>query len=233
MSKLKKLYQTLNSLQELGLKINNDLLDEINRLESDFINNEIKTLLTETIEPKLSQLERDVTFVIKYKPNFPLIITVPQHHNSSVEHQTINQRTNETVTLKINTNENGAIKFGEQKTSSNNYSKISMHRSGVKTLRVKFPDGVIISENTAADTLVKTIQKIGVEKVRRFITTHSIYCDGSPIITKERDSRYQKAFRDLGQGWFINTHSSGSFKKNFLDKLSNGLNLGLRVSLSD
>ena len=36
MSKLSKLYQTIANLKELGLKINDDLIEEVNKLEEEY-----------------------------------------------------------------------------------------------------------------------------------------------------------------------------------------------------
>lgn len=53
MSRLNKLYQTMDNLKELGLSINEDLIQEANELEEDIIKKEILPMLSRTIEPAL------------------------------------------------------------------------------------------------------------------------------------------------------------------------------------
>ena len=53
MSRLSKLYQTMENLKELGLSINEDLIQEANELEEEIIKKEILPVLSKTIEPAL------------------------------------------------------------------------------------------------------------------------------------------------------------------------------------
>lgn len=57
MSRLSKLYQTMENLKELGLSINEDLIQEANELEEEIIKKEILPVLSKTIEPALQPVK--------------------------------------------------------------------------------------------------------------------------------------------------------------------------------
>ena len=70
---------------------------------------------------------------------------------------------------------------------------------------VKFSDGDVIGEATSADTYAKAIKKIGAEKVVKL----RLMRDKMPLLGKSRDEMpYPNSVRDVGKGWFVNTHAS-------------------------
>lgn len=96
---------------------------------------------------------------------------------------------------------------------------------------VAFPDGTIIAEKKAVDTFVNVIKKIGVNEVRKIVEDYNLKFCRVPVISNRRDSKYGKSQKDLGNGWLLITHSDNQTKKNFIDKISNILNLGIKVIL--
>ena len=54
-----------------------------------------------------------------------------------------------------------------------------------------------------------------------------------PVISNRRDEKYGSAQRILGGGWLLITHSNNKMKKQFLDKVSKQLGLGLVVDIID
>ena len=73
------------NLKELGLKINDDLIDEVNKLEEEIIKKEILPVLTEKIEPALSPVERELVLVVDYVPNQPLSVRISRKRNFAAE----------------------------------------------------------------------------------------------------------------------------------------------------
>ncbi|MEL6883478.1 MAG: hypothetical protein AAFP87_03130 [Pseudomonadota bacterium] len=96
---------------------------------------------------------------------------------------------------------------------------------GSKTiLLVRFPNGDVISQSTAASTLEKTISLLGYDTVANL----GIKVNGENIVSRKRSERYN----DLPSGgFFIKTHSSTKQKKKNLDEISERLGLGLSVSI--
>lgn len=59
MTKLQKLYSTIQNLKELGLELGDDLLKQTSELEQEIIKNEILPVVSEKIEPIISQIQRE------------------------------------------------------------------------------------------------------------------------------------------------------------------------------
>ena len=64
MTKLQKLYSTIQNLKELGLELGEDLLKQTSDLEQDIIKNEILPVLSEKIEPIIGQIESELVLVL-------------------------------------------------------------------------------------------------------------------------------------------------------------------------
>ena len=111
------------------------------------------------------------------------------------------------------------------------------HRNGTKRrkpverindktiLRVTFSDGIVIEDKKAKITFTKTIQKIGLMRVRNL----GIAFCGVPIVSNTLDKKYGKAQVPVEGGLYVMTHSSTHDKKKQLDKISRELDLGLKV----
>lgn len=93
-------------------------------------------------------------------------------------------------------------------------------------LVVKFPDGETIYEKVAADTFVRSIRKLGFERVRAL----GIEINRGPLISFSRPERYQ--YSEDGK-YYIVTHSSTAQKKELLERISSGLNTPITVNIVD
>lgn len=107
-----------------------------------------------------------------------------------------------------------------------NIRQIESHSKGSKTgMLVKFRDGTIVCERTAAQTLVETLRTIGFERVAglkiRINRTHLVSKNTPP-------DRYNAQLVD---GFFIMTHSSTAQKMKHLEDISGKLQLGLSIHL--
>ena len=85
MSRLSKLYQTMENLKELGLSINEDLIQEANELEEEIIKKEILPVLSKTIEPALQPVKRELVLVVDYVPEQPLSVHLSRKRNFAAE----------------------------------------------------------------------------------------------------------------------------------------------------
>ena len=100
-------------------------------------------------------------------------------------------------------------------------------------MSVVFPDGTVIAEKTAVETLVAVVQKIGVARVRQVVEEDNLKFCKVPVISNRRDAKYGRSQRDLGGGWLLITHSNNPMKKAFIEKVSEVLHLGIKVILKD
>jgi len=104
--------------------------------------------------------------------------------------------------------------------------KILKHTKSAKTgLRVRFVDGVVISERTAAGTLVEALKKIGLERVSGL----SLLVNGENLVS---DQSSPKDYNEQRVGnFFVKTHSNTAQKKHHLERISEELGLGLEVDI--
>ena len=201
------------NLKELGLKINDDLIDEVNKLEEEIIKREILPVLTEKIEPALSPVERELVLVVDYVPNQPLSVRISRKRNIAAEIP-------DAKIIELDP---------EVEHSERGQSPAIITRGNATKLIVKFPDGTVIAELKAADILVKAVKKIGVEKVRSVVEKEKLVFCRVPVISNRRDSKYGSSQKELGGGWLLMTHSNNQMKKSFLERVSHELKLGLKV----
>ena len=123
-------------------------------------------------------------------------------------------------------------KYAEQSESSASVvdeeetaKRILSASKGPKTgLLVRFPDGTIICETRAADTLAKTIQKIGFTKVEGL----NLQVNRENIVSRQQSHRYSDTYL---ASFYIKTHSSTEQKKKNIERISQELRLGLVVTI--
>lgn len=94
-------------------------------------------------------------------------------------------------------------------------------------LRVTRPDGSIIEDSKATVTLAMTIQEIGVERVRSL----NLSLDGMNLILIGENTLYPSQQYYLGDGYYLNTHSSTDRKKYHLEKMFKALGLEWNVEI--
>ncbi len=93
-------------------------------------------------------------------------------------------------------------------------------------LKVSFPDKTIIYEEQSVETFLKTIQKIGVENAQKV----GLIAYNFPLISdKKQDIIYEQ--REVSKGIYVIVHSSTKEKMIRLKKISDFLNLDLKMEI--
>lgn len=208
MTKLQKLYNTIQNLKELGLELGDDLIKQTNDLEQAIIKNEILPVISERIEPIISQIQRELVLVVDYVPNEPLSVRISRKRNFTEQMETIEIVPDPKVEHNI-----GTIK------------RNSPTKSAKTNLRVTLPNGNVIENRFAYETLQEVVMIVGVEKVRPL----SIVQCGVPLISNTQDDFYNQ--KEIAKGIYLITHSSTGQKKQQLEKISEALHLNLKVEI--
>ena len=118
----------------------------------------------------------------------------------------------------------------EEKTETDYRTRVSdtIRKNRKKTiLRVTRPDGSMIEDSKATVTLAITIQEIGVERVRNL----NLSLDGMNLILIGENTLYPSQQYYLGDGYYLNTHSSTDRKKYHLEKMFKALGLDWKVEI--
>lgn len=218
MSRLNDLYKAMETLRKEGLPVNEDLEKKASELEEDIIKKEILPVLSKTIEPALQPVKRELVLVVDYVPGQPLIVHLSRKRNFAAELPDAKEIVLDPVVNHRNRHSHSEEKF---------------ERGPATGLSVSFPDGTIIEENSAAETLVEVVKKIGVTAVRKVVEDYNLTINKVPVVSNRRDSKYGKTQKDLGDGWLLITHSNNQTKKRFIEKVSNILHLNLQVTLKE
>lgn len=218
MSRLSDLYKAMETLRKEGLPVNEDLEKKANELEEDIIKKEILPVLSKTIEPALQPVKRELVLVVDYVPGQPLSVHLSRKRNFTAELTDAK----EMVLDPEVTHKNHGGRSDEK-----------YERGPARDMSVVFPEGTVIAEKTAAETMVAVVQKIGVAKVRQVVEEYNLKFCKVPVISNRRDAKYGRSQRDLGGGWLLITHSNNPMKKAFIEKVSEALHLGLKVILKE
>ena len=209
MTKLEKLYASIKGLQELGLPLNDETLKAADDLEEQLIKTEILPAMSKDIEPRLSQIQRELVLVVEYKPGTPISVALSRKTNIA-----------ELLDAKI-LEQDPQAEHKEGKKHEKPIERIN----GKTVLRVTFPDGTIIADKKAKNTFAETIKRIGLLKVRNLGIT---FCH-VPIVSNTLDRKYGQAQIPVGDGLYVMTHSSTHDKKKQLDKIAKDLGIKLIV----
>ncbi|MBL7817262.1 MAG: winged helix-turn-helix domain-containing protein [Saprospiraceae bacterium] len=91
MTKIEQLYNSIQTLKELGVQLPQGLIEETNRVEEEIIKNDIIPALAETISPIIEQIQRGIILVVEYVPNEPLTVKLTRKRSFAIpEEQDIN-----------------------------------------------------------------------------------------------------------------------------------------------
>jgi hypothetical protein len=203
MTKLEQLYNAINTLKELGLKLPDDLIEQANQVETEIIEREVIPTLSEAIDPVISQIRRELILVVEYTPDEPLLVKITRKRSFKQDEDAFTTA-NETI-----------------KQSS---FVIAPHNKSKKTnLVVTFPDGTKISNQFAYQTFCQTIEKIGEAKVASL----GLKQYGTELVSQARDDYYQQ--QKTKNGFYIATHSSTRYKRDILEDISKRLALNLQI----
>ena len=211
MSRLSDLYKAMETLRKEGLSLNEDLERQVSELEENIIKKEILPIVTETIEPALKQVQRELVLVVDYHPRMPISVSLSRKTNITELIEAKRLEADPEVNHK---------EFGPRK---NKRTQIAP-RTGLCIYR---KDGSILQERDAATTFTSAIMEAGLMRVRELNVR---FC-GINVVSTTKDKKYGNTQREAAPGLFVLTHSSTKDKKKMLDKINKALKMGWRIEI--
>ena len=211
MSRLDQLYKAMQTLRNEGLALNDDLLNQVSELEERIIKNEILPVLRDTIEPALAPVQRELVLVVEYSPKQPISVRLTRKRsfvNDLADAKVIEPDPEVEHTVKLIT-------------------KAGIEKSAAKNLKIVFPNGHTIVNETATESLFEFVKYVGVNKVRAL---GLIQCK-VPLISNTIDKKYGKKQKHLGGGWYLMTNTSTLAKKSDIEKISNYYSLNVKIEV--
>ncbi|WP_295070293.1 hypothetical protein [uncultured Fibrobacter sp.] len=108
-------------------------------------------------------------------------------------------------------------------------SHSSEPRKAASNLRISLPQGNIIQEYNASETMCAAIKFVieimGIDKVQQAIQSYNIVCDGESLVKRGPHNHPDSNSKSIGNGYYVNTHMNTKTKKEKLEKLGNALGL--------
>lgn len=205
----------METLRKEGLPVTKELEQSVNELEEEIIKKEILPVLARTIEPALIPVQRELVLVVDHMPGQPISVHLSRKRNFTADIPDAKE----------------IVLDPEVEHGSRNVTYDPIKRSAASDLIVRFPDGRVVAEKKAVDTLETVVRLIGVGKVRKVVENNNLVFCKVPVISNRRDSKYGNTQKELGNGWLLMTHSNNKMKKKFIDRVSDALGLDLQVEL--
>lgn len=99
----------------------------------------------------------------------------------------------------------------------------------ITILRVTYPNGILEESDDYLTTYLNFIKYVGPERVGGL----NICSYGVNLVVRKTGipSKYEKCFKDVGNGYFFNTYSSTQRKCEVMNLISEKLNLGIKIEL--
>lgn len=163
-------------------------------------------ILKECLEPQINQIMKNLLHGVKC----PLEISVKYDEENG-------------VSVKINRQ----AKKTEDPTNS---TESQIHRSETVGFTVEFPDGTIVQRNKAKDTLIATLQVIGLNRIAAF---RSRTFAGLPLVTRLHRNDGDNKWQEKVDGWYVYIKMSNREKINVLRMISEEFRLGLVIKTDD
>ena len=220
MSRLNDLYKAMETLRREGLSLNEDLEKQVSELEEEIIKKEILPVVTQTIEPALKQVQRELVLVVDYKPDSPISVHISRKMNIA---EALGAKQISSDSSKVSEPVKSDEK-PENKDTNKPPKKIVNHTKG---LRVEFHDGTIICERTASDTFIRALIKIGLPLVEQA----GILRAGYGLVSKtKRPEEPGKIWQHKVGEYYVYVNLTNQEKMKYLNQLSEMYDLHLIVS---
>ncbi|PWK85960.1 hypothetical protein [Hallerella porci] len=102
-------------------------------------------------------------------------------------------------------------------------------RRDASGLKIVLPDGKIIQEQSATDSMCTAIQYaisiFGINTVLDSMEKFSIICDGEPLLKKGPHTHPSSNSKPIGNNCFVNVHMNTKTKKDKLEQISKALGI--------
>lgn len=216
MTKLEKLYSIIENSRDVGVKLPEEVIQQVEELEENIIKLEILPALSSDIAPRLEQIKRDLVLVVEYHPGEPIRVALSRKAKISeiLDAKTLTPRNSKPVTS------------DEEPTQQDPHEPTKHVSNPTKGIRVTFPDGTVIWRRTAIDTFIETLRKIGLQRIPQV----KIYHKGYNLVSKEkRPTVPGHVWQHESGGWFIYSNISNETKVKDLMAISEFYHLNLII----
>lgn len=216
MTKLEKLYSIIENSRDVGVKLPDDVLRQVEELEEKIIKDEILPALSSDIAPRLEPIKRDLVLVVEYHPGQPISVALSRKAKIS---EIVGAKP---LTPRVST----PVKSEEPAVPLPPHVPTKHVTNFTKGLRVTFPDGTVIWHGSAIDTFIATLRKIGLHRIPQVGIEHADY---NLVGKKKRPATMGRIWQHECDGWLIYSNMSNQTKIDHLKQISKYYHLDLVV----
>ena len=216
MTKLEKLYSIIENSRDVGVRLPEDVIRQVEELEENIIKDEILPALSSDIAPRLEPIKRDLVLVVEYHPDEPISVALSRKAKIS---EIIDAKT---LTPRIST----PVKSKDAPQPQLPHEPTKQVTNRTKGLRVTFPDGTVIWHRQAIDTFIETLRKIGLHRISQVGIEHMGY---NLVGKKKRPPVPGNIWQHECDGWFIYSNISNGTKIQHLKEISKFYRLNLKI----
>ncbi len=217
MTKLEKLYSIIENSRDLGVRLNKDVLQQVEELEEGIIKEEILPALSNDIAPRLEPIKRDLVLVVEYHPGEPISVALSRKAKIS---EIMGAKT---LTPKGST----PVRSTEKPEVIEPHEPTKQIKNTTKGMKVTFPDGTVIWHRQAIDTFIDALRKIGLARIPAVGIEHG---HGFNLVGKVRRPPVAgHIWQHEAEGWYIYSNISNNTKAEDLKRISTYYHLGLKI----
>ena len=107
--------------------------------------------------------------------------------------------------------------------------EVKRGRAKKKLLRVTFPNGKVLCYKNTTETMIATMQELGVDIMSKV----KLELCHLPLLSKEIHPKYKEWMKPVCDGWYLNTQSNSDTKFLQLNAINEQLSLGLKIELGE
>lgn len=210
MTRLCDLYNAKKTLIKEGITVSTELENQLRKAEEEIIRKEILPVLTETIEPVLAQIERELVLVVDYVPGAPLKLSLSRKRNIT-----------------------DAIPDAIEITSIKRPHVImatDIKRGPKVDFSVTFDDGVRYA-GRGKDVLIKSLQHMSLPHVATFFGRTFA---GFPLVGRKRrvtEDNYK--WQEEVDGWWVYVNMNNDTKMEVLRSVAKHLGVHITIRRKD
>lgn len=211
--RIEELYTTLSSIENSGDDVLADIKKEINNEELILLKDEIMPYLAKYIASSLRQLKCQMDISVQYDGQGNLSYSFCKSGSNAL--------------IRGNVKSEDLVDFMTIADCIVENAISEKPRTKTETLRVEYPDGRIIQHPKATDTYVEVIENNYPDLIHELNIVHA----NVNIVAREYSEQYASAQREISNGWLVFTNTNTRKKRDDLIKISNALNIGLKVDI--
>ncbi|MBQ1723736.1 MAG: hypothetical protein II034_08070, partial [Muribaculaceae bacterium] len=206
----------IENSRDVGVKLPEDVIQQVEELEENIIKEEILPALSDDIAPRLEPIKRDLVLVVEYHPGEPISVALSRKAKISeiIDAKTLTPRSSTPVSS------------GEAPPEIPPHEPSKQVKNPTKGLRVTFTDGTVIWHRQAIDTFIETLRKIGLSRIPQVGITHMGY---NLVDKKKRPPVPGHIWQHECDGWFIYSNISNGTKIQHLKEISKFYRLNLKI----